>query len=143
VLSHRDYHGHNLFVQIGRGDEPHLRVIDFQDALMAPAAQDLAVLLTTRDTSRIMPPRIEQRVLEYYYAALIRRDEATLSHADFIESYRLCVLQHALKVIGRFIHLERSGKTGYATYIPYALAQVRRILTQTIDFPRLRDGLRE
>jgi len=143
VLSHRDYHGHNLFVQIGRGDEPHLRVIDFQDALMAPAAQDLAVLLTTRDTSRIIPPRIEQRVLEYYYAALLRHDAATLSHADFVESYRLCVLQHALKVIGRFVYLERHGKTGYAMYIPYALAQARRMLAETVDFPYLRDGLRE
>ncbi len=37
---------------------------------------------------------------------------------DFIESYRLCVIQHALKVIGRFIFLERKGKTGYAAYHP-------------------------
>jgi aminoglycoside/choline kinase family phosphotransferase len=144
VLSHRDYHGHNLFVQIGRGDEPHLRVIDFQDALMAPAAQDLAVLLTTRDTSRIIPPRIEQRILEYYYAALIRHEAAaTLAHAEFVESYRLCVLQHALKVIGRFVYLERNGKTGYAIYIPYALAQARRMLTHITDFPRLREAIRE
>ncbi len=58
VFSHRDYHGHNLFVQM-RPDQrgaPRLRVIDFQDALMAPAAQDLAVLLTTRDTARIITP---------------------------------------------------------------------------------------
>jgi len=143
VLSHRDYHGHNLFVQTGRIDEPRLRVIDFQDALMAPAAQDLAVLLTTRDTSRVISPRVEQRVLEYYYAALIRHGSATLSHAEFVDSYRLCVLQHALKVIGRFVYLEHSGKTGYATYIPYALAQVRRMLAHITDFSRLREALRE
>ena len=28
-------------------------------------------------------------------------------------SYRLCVLQHALKMIGRFEMFERNGKTGY------------------------------
>ena len=143
VLSHRDYHGHNLFVQIGPGDKPRLRLIDFQDALMAPATQDLAVLLTTRDTSRIISPRVEQRVLEYYYTALIRQDAATLSHLEFMESYRLCVLQHALKVIGRFVYLERTGKTGYAIYIPYALAQARRMLAQLTDLPHLREALRE
>ena len=40
VFSHRDYHRENLFIQ----DGPRIRIIDFQDALMAPAAQDLAVL---------------------------------------------------------------------------------------------------
>ena len=143
VLSHRDYHGHNLFVQFAPGGSPRIRVIDFQDALMAPAAQDLAVLLTTRDTSRIITPRVEQRILEYYYTALLRREAVTLSHAAFIESYRLCVLQHALKVIGRFTYLERNGKSGYAIYLPYALEQARRMLTQANDFAALRNALRE
>ena len=141
VFSHRDYHGHNLFVQYGPA-EPTLRVIDFQDALMAPAAQDLAVLLTTRDTSRVITERVEQRVLEYYYAALIRRERAP-AFDDFMESYRLCVLQHALKVIGRFVYLERNGKSGYAEYLPYALAQARRMIARGADFPALRAALRE
>jgi len=143
VLSHRDYHGHNLFIQIGDSGEPKIRVIDFQDALMAPAAHDLSVLLTTRDTSRIIAPRVEQRVLDYYYGALIRREVATLSLNEFIESYRMSVLQHALKVIGRFTYLERNGKTGYAIYIPYALEQARRMLVQMKDFPVLREALRQ
>src|SRR5208283_1743343 len=46
VFSHRDFHGNNLFLQ-GAIASPTIRIIDFQDALMAPAAQDLAVLLTT------------------------------------------------------------------------------------------------
>jgi N-acetylmuramate 1-kinase len=143
VFSHRDYHGHNLFVQMrmNHHDEPRLRVIDFQDALMAPAAQDLAVLLTTRDAARIITPALERRVLEYYYAALVRSGAATLGFDGFMESYRLCVLQHALKVIGRFIFLERQGKSGYTTYIPYALAQARRMLATTSDFPNLRTAL--
>jgi N-acetylmuramate 1-kinase len=141
VFSHRDYHGHNLYVQADNAGAPRLRVIDFQDALMAPAAQDLAVLLTTRDASRIITPTIERRVLDYYYAALLRREAAAVSFSDFMESYRLCVLQHALKVVGRFSFLEREGKSGYATYIPYALAQARRMLAQKNDFPNLRAAL--
>lgn len=143
VLSHRDYHGHNLYLQFISGGEPVVRVIDFQDALMAPAAQDLAVLLTTRDTSRIIAPRVEQRVLDYYYAALLRQDMAPMPFAEFIESYRLCVLQHALKVIGRFLYLEQQGREGYGRYIPYAISQARRILTGRSDFPALRSSLRE
>ena len=141
VLSHRDYHGHNLFLQTD-GGAPRLRVIDFQDALMAPAAQDLAVLLTTRDTVRVITPTIEQRMLEFYYAAQIRRGTPMpLSLDEFIESYRLCVLQHALKVIGRFIWLERNGKSGYAMYIPYAIDQARRMFAGRTDFPNLRIAL--
>ena len=136
VFSHRDYHGHNLFVQRDERAQPRLRVLDFQDALMAPAAQDLAVLLTTRDTARVIAPKIERRILDYYYAALIRRDAPQLPVEEFRESYRLCVLQHALKVIGRFIVLEHQGKSGYREYIPYALEQARRMLVPG-QFPNL------
>jgi N-acetylmuramate 1-kinase len=139
VLSHRDYHGQNLFVQAGR-----IRVIDFQDALLAPAAQDLAVLLTTRDTDRVIGPEAERRLLDYYIAGRARRGAPCPDADAFVKSYYLCVLQHALKVIGRFNALERQGKTGYAAFIPHAVAQARRILTLLAtspaknDFPRLR-----
>lgn len=135
VLSHRDYHGHNLFLHDGR-----LRVIDFQDALLAPAAQDLAVLLTTRDTDRVIDPAAEDRLLNYYLAGLARRDTPCPEPRRFLESYRLCVLQHALKVIGRFNFLERGGKTGYAIYVPHAIAQACRMLAAGDDFPRLRQA---
>ena len=134
VFSHRDYHRENLFIQ----DGPRIRIIDFQDALMAPAAQDLAVLLTTRDTGDSVTPAIERRILDFYHTGLTRRAAATLAHADFITSYRLCVLQHALKMIGRFEMFERDGKTGYARYISHALAQARRMLAEMRpQFPQL------
>ena len=136
VFSHRDYHGQNLFVQRDELGQPRLRVIDFQDALMAPAAQDLAVLLTTRDAAQVITTKIERRLLDYYYAALVRRDTPQLPFEAFCESYRLCVLQHALKVIGRFIVLEHQGKSGYRRYIPYAIEQARRMLLPG-EFPHL------
>ncbi len=144
VLAHRDYHGGNLFLQFNRAGEPLLRVIDFQDALTAPAAQDLAVLLTTRDAARIITPTIERRVLDYYFTAYLRRDAPmALGREDFQESYRLCVLQHALKVIGRFRRLERDGKSGYARFIPFAIAQARRMLSGRGDFIALRAAFGE
>jgi N-acetylmuramate 1-kinase len=147
VLSHRDYHGNNLFLQSASGggssgNGQRLRVIDFQDALMAPAAQDLAVLLSTRDAARIITPTIERRMLDYYFAAHLRRGTPmALTFDEFNESYRLCVLQHALKVIGRFIWLEQNGKHGYAAYIPWAIEQARRVLANRHDFANLRAAL--
>jgi aminoglycoside/choline kinase family phosphotransferase len=142
VLSHRDYHGENLYLQFASAGAPRLRVIDFQDALMAPAAQDLSVLLTTRNASEVITPAIERRVLDYYYAAYLRRGPSMpLGMDEFAESYRLCVIQHALKVIGRFRRLELDGKPGYARFIPYALAQARRMLAGRGDFAGLRAAL--
>ncbi|HWJ41141.1 MAG TPA: phosphotransferase [Candidatus Limnocylindrales bacterium] len=138
VFSHRDYHRENLFIQ----DGPRIRIIDFQDALMAPAAQDLAVLLTTRDTDEVITPAIERRILDFYCAGLARRGAPALDASEFMTSYRLCVLQHALKMIGRFEMFERNGKTGYRRYIPHALGQARRMLAEMRhDFPKLSDAL--
>jgi len=138
VLSHRDYHRENLYIQ----DGPRIRIIDFQDALMAPAAQDLAVLLTTRDTDEVITPAIERRILDFYYAGIARRGAPALDAAEFMLSYRLCVLQHALKMIGRFENFERNGKTGYSQYIPPTLVQARRMLAEMRpDLPKLCSAL--
>ena len=134
VFSHRDFHGNNIFVQHNR-----LRIIDFQDALMAPVAQDLAVLLTTRDTCEVISPALENRLLDFYFTAAMRRGVANPGREEFQRSYDLCVLQHALKCIGAFSFLEQGGKTGYAQYIPFAISQARRMLGRLPhDFPVLR-----
>jgi N-acetylmuramate 1-kinase len=141
VFSHRDYHGHNLHLQSRMDGSVRLRVIDFQDALMAPATQDLSVLLSTREVSRIVSERVEQRLLDYYFAGSLRRGANILTFDRFMESYWLCVLQHALKMAGRFVKLERQGKSGYAQFIPYTLAQARRSLARLGRFPRLHAAL--
>jgi aminoglycoside/choline kinase family phosphotransferase len=141
VFSHRDFHGNNLFVQ-GAIESRHIRVIDFQDALMAPAAQDLAVLLTTRDTGELISPTVEDRLLDFYYAGLIRRGVSSMGRDDFLKSYAMCVLQHALKCIGLFVFLEREGKREYAVFTSHALAQARRTLARLApDFANLRRAL--
>src|SRR6266849_3556747 len=48
---------------------------------------------------------------------------------DLAARYRLCALQRALKVIGRFHYLERVlGKPGYLAYLPGVYAVARRML---------------
>jgi aminoglycoside/choline kinase family phosphotransferase len=52
---------------------------------------------------------------------------AELPLADgFQARYDRCVLQHALKVIGRFYYLERvRGRSGYLAYLPAVYAVAR------------------
>ncbi len=141
VFSHRDYHGYNLFVQHGS----RLRVLDFQDALLAPAVQDLAVMLTTRDTASVIGPLLEAELLAYYIDQARRRVEpqiaSLLDPVSFLEEYRLAVLQHALKAIGRFAQLSRLGQHRYRAYLPFCVEQARRILAASDDFPALREAL--
>jgi aminoglycoside/choline kinase family phosphotransferase len=140
VFSHRDYHYRNLMVQ-ETGGKLRLRVIDYQDALMAPNAQDLAVLLTTRETGEIITPALEAELLQYYAERARAAGILALNDAQFLRGYRWCVLQHALKVIGLFAYLEHHGKPGYGAYLPAALGQARRMLRADGEWPALSRAL--
>ncbi|TMA78823.1 MAG: hypothetical protein E6J77_20595, partial [Deltaproteobacteria bacterium] len=122
VLAHRDYMAWNLHVQGER-----LRVIDFQDALLAPDAFDLAQLLTDRTTGTIVSPALEETLIARFVAG---RAAAGLPLTEgFDDRYRLCGLQHALKVIGRFYFLEVvKKKPGYLAYLPAVYAVAHRLL---------------
>ena len=82
---------------------------------------------------------LERRLIDFYYAGLARRNAVTLNADEFLRSYELCVMQHAIKMMGRFLMFERNGKTGYAGFVPYTIAQTRRILSGKLKnhFPRL------
>jgi aminoglycoside/choline kinase family phosphotransferase len=122
ALAHRDYMAWNLHVQDGR-----LRLLDFQDALLAPDAFDLAQLLTDRTTIMLVPPDLETALVARFRQGRAARG---LPLAEgFERRYRLCALQHALKVIGRFHFLEQvRGKPGYLAYLPSVYAVARRML---------------
>ena len=134
VLNHRDFHAWNLFVQDDR-----IRVIDFQDALLAPAPYDLATLLGDRDTPRVMRPELEARVLDYYAAAWAARGGAPWSRAALWDVYAACALQKAFKVVGRFHFLNTvKGKPGYLRYLPPTWRQIDRLLAARPDLAAVR-----
>lgn len=138
-LNHRDYHSWNLFVQ-----QDHIRVIDFQDALLAPAPYDLATLLNDRDTPAVVSPDLEKSLVNYYHEAWNRSGGDTLSSELVWEEYNLCLLQKACKVVGRFYYLElEKGKSGYMRYIPPTLATIRRVLARLPQYRHLQDILAE
>jgi aminoglycoside/choline kinase family phosphotransferase len=122
----------NLHVQDGR-----LRMIDFQDALMAPDAFDLSQLLTDRTTITVVSPALEEALVTRFLAGRAAQG-MPLDHG-FMRRYRLCALQHALKVIGRFHFLDRvRGKPGYLAYLPSVYLVARRMLAA---LPEVADAL--
>jgi hypothetical protein len=122
VLAHRDFMAWNIHVQGGR-----LRLIDFQDALLAPDAYDLAALLTDRTTAALVTPDLEARLLTHFARA--RSAAGFPAGAELDARYRACALHRALKVIGRFHYLECvKGKPGYLAYLPAVYAVGRRML---------------
>ena len=134
-LNHRDYHSWNLFVQ-----QAGIRIIDFQDALLAPAPYDLATLLNDRDTPEVISPVLEEALVNYYRDTWNQSGGDALSSELVWEEYNLCLLQKACKVVGRFYYLElEKGKTGYMRYIPPTLATIRRVLVRLPQYAKLLD----
>lgn len=136
-LSHRDFHSWNLYVQNGK-----VRVIDFQDALLAPAPYDLATLLGDRDTPQVVQPPIEAALLECYRRRWHALSGSELDADEFRDVYFLCALQKALKVVGRFYFIEMvKKKPGYLRYIPSTVKQIRRILPRFPDLAEMSEVL--
>jgi N-acetylmuramate 1-kinase len=134
-LNHRDYHSWNLFVQ-----NNDIRVIDFQDALLAPATYDLETLLNDRDTPTVISPALEQTLVNYYHTAWHGSGGSSIGQEQMWEEYNLCLLQKASKVVGRFYYLElEKKKTGYSRYIPPTLATVRRVVARLPQYRRLQE----
>jgi hypothetical protein len=115
-------------------------VLDFQDALLAPGTYDLASLLTDRDTSTVISPALEAALIDYYVEARHRAGSAPEDPTAIRDQYFLCVLQRALKVVGRFHYLaEVKGKRGYLTFLPRVAGQARRALESLpAEFDELR-----
>jgi aminoglycoside/choline kinase family phosphotransferase len=136
-LAHRDFHGWNLHVH-----QDEICVLDFQDALLAPATYDLASLLTDRDTGTAITPALEHTLVDYYLEARQQAGAETEDPAAVRTEYFLCVLQRALKVIGRFHYLDAvKGKPGYLKFLPQVTLQAHRALDAIDAFPDLRERL--
>jgi hypothetical protein len=122
AFSHRDYMAWNIHVHGGA-----LVLMDFQDALTAPDAFDLAQLLTDRTTIERVDDALEAELVTRFEVA---RAAAGLPLAPgFADRYRRCALQHVFKVIGRFYLLEVvQKKPGYLAYLPAVYRVGRRML---------------
>jgi aminoglycoside/choline kinase family phosphotransferase len=116
--------------------ENAVRVIDFQDALLAPPQYDLASLLNDRVTDSVIRPELEERLVHYYIDGSGSVTGRGSGIEEFFEIYRLSAIQRDLKVVGRFYYLDLvKGKPGYRKFIA---PTARRLLRNFDKTPQTR-----
>jgi len=108
----RDYHVDNLMVLDGRPGVAACGLLDFQDAVIGPAAYDVVSLL--EDARRDVSPGLAARLRARYSDAF-----PALDAADFEASYAVLGAQRSAKILGIFTRLDRrDGKPVYLRHIP-------------------------
>ena len=123
----RDFHSPNLLWLPDRQGVAKVGVLDFQDALIGPAAYDLASLL--QDARVDVPDTLEVSLLGRYVQK--RRDaDSDFDPPRFIKTYATLAAQRASKILGIFARLDRrDGKPQYLRHIPRVWAYLQRSLT--------------
>ncbi|MGU3492431.1 tRNA (adenosine(37)-N6)-threonylcarbamoyltransferase complex ATPase subunit type 1 TsaE [Xanthobacteraceae bacterium A53D] len=127
----RDYHSPNLIWQERREGLAKVGLIDFQDAVLGPAAYDVASL--AQDARVDVAEELEAALLDHY---LSLREEAdpTFDAARFTHMYALMGAQRATKILGIFARLNaRDGKPQYLRHLP----RIRRYLARCLAHPEL------
>ena len=118
-FTHRDYHSRNL-MRLPGGRNPGM--LDFQDAVLGPAAYDLASL--ARDA--YLPPddRRRQMILDLYWDAARERGLRPAASPEALRrDFDILSVQRGLKVMGIFCRLAiRDGKRNYLADLPTARA---------------------
>jgi tRNA threonylcarbamoyl adenosine modification protein YjeE len=122
----RDFHSPNLLWLPDRAEIARLGVLDFQDAVMGPAAYDLASLL---QDARIDVPEATEVALLGRYVRSRRAADASFDGAEFIKLYVTLAAQRASKILGIFARLDlRDGKPQYLRHMPRVWAYLQRSL---------------
>jgi N-acetylmuramate 1-kinase len=122
----RDFHSPNLLWLPRRSEIARLGILDFQDAVMGPAAYDLASLL--QDARVDVPEQVELALLGRYVRGR-REIEPAFDPAQFIKIYVTLAAQRASKILGIFARLDmRDGKPQYLRHMPRVWGYLQRSL---------------
>ncbi len=122
----RDFHSPNLLWLPEREGIAKVGVLDFQDAVMGPAAYDLASLL---QDARIDVPEETEVALLGRYVRSRRTGDASFDGAEFIKLYVTLAAQRNSKILGIFARLHlRDGKPQYLRHMPRVWAYLQRSL---------------
>ena len=120
----RDYHSPNL-VASRAGQRGAHRPARLQDAMMGPAAYDLASLL--QDARVDVPEPLEVALFSRYVRG--RLYDQRFDAAGFARLYATLAAQRATKILGIFARLDRrDGKPQYLRHIPRLLRYLNRSL---------------
>jgi tRNA threonylcarbamoyl adenosine modification protein YjeE len=122
----RDFHSPNLLWLGERSGFAQIGLLDFQDAVMGPAAYDVASLL--QDARVDVTEELELALFGRYVRARSTHDPDFDADA-FARLYATLAAQRATKVLGIFARLDRrDGKPQYLRHLPRIYAYVRRAL---------------
>jgi len=122
----RDYHSPNLLWLPQREGIARIGIVDFQDALIGPAAYDVASLL--QDARVDVPESMEMNLLGRYARARLSQDRS-FDTGDFTLLYATLAAQRATKILGIFARLQRrDGKPQYLRHIPRLWGYLQRSL---------------
>ncbi|MEM8551929.1 MAG: tRNA (adenosine(37)-N6)-threonylcarbamoyltransferase complex ATPase subunit type 1 TsaE [Pseudomonadota bacterium] len=132
-LALRDYHSPNCLWLEEREGVAQVGMIDYQDAMIAPAAYDVVSL--AQDARVPIPPALEDAILARYTAS-----RSTLDMDAFREAYHVLGAQRAARIAGVFRRLnDRDGKGAYLAHIPRMLETLQRNLCATPTLAALRE----
>jgi aminoglycoside/choline kinase family phosphotransferase len=123
----RDFHSPNLMWLPDREGVAKVGLLDFQDAVLGPAAYDLASLL---QDARVDVPEMMEVSLLGRYVQKRREAHPDFDPAAFIQAYATMAAQRASKILGIFARLDgRDNKPQYLRHIPRVWAYLQRSLT--------------
>jgi tRNA threonylcarbamoyl adenosine modification protein YjeE len=122
----RDFHSPNLLWLAEREGIARIGLLDYQDALMGPAAYDVASLL---QDARVDVAEDMEIALLTRYARARRKADAGFDAAVFARLYATMAAQRASKILGIFARLDvRDHKPQYLRHIPRISAYLERAL---------------
>ncbi|OQW55195.1 MAG: tRNA threonylcarbamoyladenosine biosynthesis protein TsaE [Proteobacteria bacterium SG_bin9] len=122
----RDFHSPNLIWLEPRDDVQKVGIIDFQDAVLGPAAYDLVSLL--QDARVDVSEDLELAMLTRYARAR-RGADPTFDPAAFAETYAVMSAQRNTRLLGTFARLNRrDGKPQYLKHQPRIWTYLNRSL---------------
>jgi tRNA threonylcarbamoyl adenosine modification protein YjeE len=132
----RDFHSPNIIWLDDRAGILRVGVIDFQDAVLGPAAYDLVSLL--QDARIDIPESLELSLLTRYIKAR-RTADIDFDPAGFAELYAIMSAQRNTRLLGTFARLNRrDGKPQYLQHQP----RIWTYLTRSLAHPAL-SGVRD
>ncbi len=126
----RDFHSPNLIWLDERPGIAKVGIIDFQDAVLGPAAYDLVSLL--QDARIDVPEQFELALLARYIKARRASDDA-FDPAGFAELYAIMSAQRNTRLLGTFARLNRrDGKPQYLRHQPRIWTYLNRSLAHPL-----------
>jgi N-acetylmuramate 1-kinase len=122
----RDFHSPNLLWLADRAGVAQVGLLDFQDAVMGPAAFDVASLL--QDARIDVAPELETVLFQRYVRGRQAQDPSFDSDA-FARLYATLAAQRATKILGIFARLDRRDrKPQYLRHLPRIYGYAHRAL---------------